>query len=172
MNPTPSTHAAPGMRLLPQPALSVVLLITWNLAQPAISAGSIVFGALVAWVVPLITARFWPDYPRVKRWWRLFRLLGVVLWDIVVANLTVARQVLGPVKRLDTHFIPYPLALQTDYAITLLAAIITLTPGTVSCLVSDDRKTLHIHVLHAPDPAAVIADIQRRYEAPLKEIFE
>ena len=56
-------------------------------------------------------------------------------------------------------------------AITVLAATITLTPGTVSCDLSEDGHALLVHCLHAPDPAAVLDEIKTRYEARLKEIF-
>lgn len=172
--PTPASGASPAQKrgLLPQPALSLVLFASWLLAQNSISPGAIVMGALLGWVIPIFTARFWPDYPEVKSWFKLFRLMFVVLWDIVVASFQVALQVIGPPKKLKPHFINYPLALETDYAITLLASIISLTPGTVSSLVSNDKKTLIVHALHCPDEAAAIEDIRRRYEAPLKEIFE
>lgn len=168
--PTPANPKRGG--LLPQPALSVVLFASWNLAQNYISPGTLIMGALLGWVIPLMTHRFWPDYPQVKSYLRLMRLLGVVLWDIVVANITVARQVLGPIRKLEPRFIGYPLAVNTDYAITLLASIVTLTPGTVSAFVSNDHTILWIHSLHAPDEQAVIDDIRRRYENPIKEIFE
>jgi len=158
--------------LLPQPALSIVLLISWNLAQNAISPGSLILGALLGWSIPLFTAKFWPDYPKTKNYFKLFKLMFIVLWDIMVASIQVARQVLGSPKKLQPHFINYPLELKTDYAITMLASIISLTPGTVSSLISDDKTILVVHALHCPDVAAAIDDIRRRYEAPLKEIFE
>ncbi|TVP55306.1 MAG: cation:proton antiporter, partial [Halomonadaceae bacterium] len=65
-----------------------------------------------------------------------------------------------------------PLALTDEFAITMLASTISLTPGTVSAGLSPDRQTLLIHALHEPDPAALIAHIRSRYETPLKEILE
>ena len=49
---------------------------------------------------------------------------------------------------------------------------ITLTPGTVSCDLSRDGRSLLVHCLHAPDPDAVLSEIKTRYESRLKEIFE
>jgi multicomponent K+:H+ antiporter subunit E len=53
----------------------------------------------------------------------------------------------------------------------VFASIITMTPGTLSCEVSDDRRWLLVHAFHADDAAAVAAEVKSRYEAPLKEIF-
>ena len=52
-----------------------------------------------------------------------------------------------------------------------MTSMITLTPGTVSAALSDDRKFLLVHVLHLEDPQDLIDTIKRRYEAPLMEIF-
>jgi multicomponent K+:H+ antiporter subunit E len=170
--PAPKAASRRPLRLLPQPMLSFVLFLSWNLAQNDISPGSLIMGAVLGWAIPLFTARFWPDYPHVRSYVKLFRLMFLVLWDIVMASLLVARQVLGPTKKLQPRFVHIPLELETDYAITLLASIISLTPGTVSSIVSSDKKTLVVHALHCPDEADAIAGMKRRYEAPLKEIFE
>ena len=64
-----------------------------------------------------------------------------------------------------------PLELTHPTAITLLATIITTTPGTVSCVVDEERREILVHALDCDDPAALAAQIKQRYEAPLREIF-
>ena len=91
--------------------------------------------------------------------------------DIVVANIQVARQVLGPLERIRPGFVEVPLDLEDAFVATLLAGIVTLTPGTVSIEVDMERKLLNVHALDVPDAAALIAEIKTRYEVPLKEIF-
>ena len=95
----------------------------------------------------------------------------IVLWDIVVANVVVARLVLGPPGRLRPVYVEVPLELEQPLAIALLGSIITMTPGTVSSDLSDDRRRLLVHVLDTGDPQALVANIKARYERPLKEIF-
>jgi multicomponent K+:H+ antiporter subunit E len=101
----------------------------------------------------------------------MLRLGLRVLWDIVLSNLEVARRVLGPEARLRPGFVWVPLAVRNPYAITTLAAIITLTPGTVSAELSADRRYLLVHALHLEDPEALVRAIKARYEAALLEIF-
>ena len=91
--------------------------------------------------------------------------------DIVRCNITVARQVLGPQERLRPGFIWVPLDIANIHGIAVLTSIITLTPGTVSASLSDDRRHLLVHVLHLEDPEALVQEIKARYEAPLMEIF-
>jgi multicomponent K+:H+ antiporter subunit E len=62
--------------------------------------------------------------------------------------------------------------LRHDLAISLLANIICLTPGTVSARLSEDQRFLLVHALDCEDPQALIATIKTRFEAPLKEMFE
>ena len=112
------------------------------------------------------------NVPRIRNLPRLLGFVVVVLYDIVVANVSVAIKVLGPLRSIRPGFVELPLELEDDFAIALLASTISLTPGTVSADVSPDRRTLLIHGLDVDDAAALVAEIKQRYERPLKEIFE
>lgn len=160
------------MRLLPHPVLSLALAGIWLLLVNSLAPGQIVLGALLAWAIPLFTRAFWPDPVRIHKPFTLLRFTAVVVWDIVIANLHVARLILGRPAQLRPAFVAMPLALNSDLAISILANTICLTPGTVSALLAPDRKTLLIHALDVDDSAALIATIQARYETPLKEVFE
>lgn len=91
-------------------------------------------------------------------------LFAEFLIQLVSGALSVARR--GISSRLDLHpaIIDYPLTVHSDAQITLLANLITLTPGTLSVDVSDDRKFLRIHVLDAPDDESVIGAIAAGFE--------
>ena len=158
-------------RLLPHPIHSSLLLLVWLLAFNSVAPGVVLLGVAVAVALPLATRGFWPEAPQTVRLRAVPRLLLVVLWDIVVANLRVALLILGPQDRLRPRFLEVPLALETPFAITALAGIITLTPGTVSANLSGDRRTLLVHALSETDPETAVATIKQRYERPLQEIF-
>ena len=159
-------------RLLPHPILSLMLVVIWLLLANQMSPGQVLLGALLGWMIPLYTARFWPDEVNIRRPLVLLRFLGVLLYDILVANFSVARLILGHADRIEPAFIEMRLELRTEVAISLLANTISLTPGTVSTFLSADHRTLVIHGLHTKDPAAVIDAIRKRYEQPIKEVFE
>ena len=95
----------------------------------------------------------------------------MLLWDIIVSNVEVAIQVVGPLRKLQPGFIVIPLDTSEPLPITLLASSISLTPGTVSVEVAEDRSHLYVHVLNLADEAKTIATIKQRYEKPLKEMF-
>ena len=98
------------------------------------------------------------------RAWRWIALLGFLLKEIVVSALGVAWLVVQPRLRLRPAFIEYPLTVTTDVQITLLANMITLTPGTLSVDVSDDRRTLLIHALDVADLEVLIGRIAAGFE--------
>jgi multicomponent K+:H+ antiporter subunit E len=159
-------------RLLPHPLLSVLLFFTWFLLVNDIKVGSAVFAAFLAVVIPLMTAAWWPGRPRIASFPRLAAYTLLVLWDILVANVQVARIILFmPRDRIQSRWIPIPIDLTSPEAITLLAGTITMTPGTLTADMSSCGRVLLIHSLHAPDPDAIRDDIKTRYEARLKRIF-
>jgi multicomponent K+:H+ antiporter subunit E len=170
-------HAAPkrslAKRILPHPLLTVTLTIVWLLLVNEFSIGALVLGLILGLIVPIATAPFWPQRPSVRNPVAIVEYGAVVLWDIVLANIDVAKLILF--KRndeLSPRFISIPLELTSPEAITVLAGTITMTPGTVSADVAADGRSLLVHCLHAPDGEAVVAEIKARYEGRLKEIFE
>ena len=159
-------------RLLPQPLISAGLFVTWVLLYGSVSPVVLVGALLLAVGLPLLTNAFWPEYPHAIRVRPLLRLSLTVVYDIIVANLRMVTLILGPQRRLNPHFIVVPVTLQDPLAITLLASIISLTPGTVSANLSGDRRSLLVHDLNTDDPEAAARRITSRYELPLREIFE
>ena len=159
-------------RLLPHPVLSLCLLLGWVLLVNDFSFGHWLLAAFLAVAIPLLCRDMLLTPLRIRRPGLLLRFIGLVLYDIVMANLQVARLVLGPTRKLRPAFVEVPLELREDLPITILASVITLTPGTVSADLSADRRSLLVHGLDVPDPQALVADIKTRYEAPLKEVFE
>lgn len=160
-------------RILPHPVLSLVLVGTWLLLVNSVSLNSILWAALMAVLIPLFTRAYWPGMPRFRHPMKVLAYGLLVLKDIVKANTDVALIVLfKPIADLRPAWISVPLDLRTPEAIAALASTITLTPGTVSCDLSSDGRSILVHCLHAPDPESVVADIKARYESRLKEIFE
>jgi len=158
-------------KLLPHPLLSICLALVWLLLVNDVSVGHALLGALLGWLIPLLTQVFWINPPRIHKPFTLCLFLLKVLGDIVLANLQVAKLILGPSTKLRPAFIEIPVLLEDELALTMLASIISLTPGTVSADLSDDRKMLLVHCLDVGDEAAMVAEIKRRYEAPLLEVF-
>lgn len=159
-------------RLLPHPLLAPILAVVWLLLNNTLAFGHVVLGLLLGWLIPMFALSFWSERVRIYRPLVLAGFLGRVVIDILLANMTVARLVLGPPRKLRPKFLQVPLDLTHELAVSMLANTICLTPGTLSARLSPDRKFLLVHALDAADPAEIVASIKSRYEKPLKEIFE
>lgn len=157
---------------VPRPLFSGFLLLLWLLLMNSVAPGHILLGVALGLVIPFITHDFWPEEARVTRVAPLIKYLAVFLLDILWSNLIVARRILGPSQQLNPGFFLFPLELDDDFAITVLASTISLTPGTVTTHYDAERRTLLIHALHLDNEADAIASIKQRYETPLKEIFQ
>lgn len=158
-------------RLFPHPGLTVLLVAMWMVMVNDLTFGTLFLALVVGVAVPIFTAPWWPGRPR-SRYLPAIGYVAIVLWDIVVANFEVAAIILfKPNRDLKPAWLAVPLELTSPEAITVFAATISLTPGTVSSDVSACGNYLLVHALHAPDPAAAVAKVKSRYEARLKEVF-
>jgi len=158
-------------RLLPFPSISAALALAWLMLN-GLSAGHGALALVLAVAIPRAAAPFLAGLPRMRAPRRIAGLLARVTWDIVLANLAVARLILGPPARLRPAFIEVPLELAHPHAVALLATICTMTPGTVSVALAPDARALLLHVLDVEDPARLVHTIKTRYERPLQEILE
>ena len=116
---------------LPHPILSFMLVIIWLLLNNTVAAGHIVLGIVLAILIPWFTSSFWQRRVYIGSFFTLFKFVIIVAYDIIVANLTVARQVMDSNDKLKPKFFNLPLDIKHPLAISTLASTISLTPGTV-----------------------------------------
>lgn len=161
----------PPRRWLPAPLTSAVLFVAWLLLNGTVDPAHLLLAAVLAVALPLLLARLRPDPPQPHSWRTVLRLTAIVLWDVLVSAVQVARAVLGPQANLKPGFVWVPLALTNPHGIAVLGAIITMTPGTLTADLAPDRRHLLVHALDVGDEAALIRSIKERYEQPLLEIF-
>ncbi|HPF27003.1 MAG TPA: Na+/H+ antiporter subunit E [Steroidobacteraceae bacterium] len=156
---------------LPTPYMSLVILVFWLLLNSTVAPAQVLLGALLAVILPLSLRAFWPPAGRIGSPAVIAVLVARVLLDIVVASIDVARRILGPERELEPRFIWVPIDLANPLAVEALAGIVTLTPGTLTADVTEDRRYLLVHAFDVDDEQAVIALIRERYEEPLRLIF-
>jgi multicomponent K+:H+ antiporter subunit E len=160
-------------RILPHPLLTLLLTGVWQMLVNTVTVGTLILGLIFGILIPILTSAYWPNRPKLRRPLKVIAYVMIVLWDICVANLVVARTILfRRNSELRSNWVTIPLDLNSPEAITVLAGTITMTPGTVSSDISACGRALLVHCLDAPDPDAVREEIKYRYERRLKEIFE
>jgi multicomponent K+:H+ antiporter subunit E len=138
--------------------------VVWLLLTHQFTVGNILLAAILAWLIPLGVSRIRTATTPVKKPLKLIAFFGVLLGDIVVSNIVVAKQVLGVPERLQPGFVAIPLDLKEALPITILASTISLTPGTVSIEITKDRKTLYVHALHVESEtkSSIVSNIDMR----------
>lgn len=159
-------------KLLPHPILSLSIAIIWMLLNNSFEFGHILLGAIVGFLIPYLTQSFWLEGVSIKRHLVFAKFLLVVLWDMLIANMVVARLIIDRNDKLMPGFMEIELDIKHPLGISILANTISLTPGTVSCDLNRDRDKLLVHALHVLDPKQGAMEIKLRYEKPLKEIFD
>lgn len=161
-------------RLLPNPVLSLALLVLWLLLARSLNAGAMVLGTALALIVPVATRRLRASATPISRPLVVLRYVVRVAIDVVRANRDVA---VGVVRwrwtRPRSAFVVIPLDLRHPVGLAVLAMVTTVVPGTVWSELAADRTALLLSVWDVgDDEAAFIADFRARYEQPLREIFE
>ena len=152
------------------PVLSLLLGVSWLALSHSLALVHVLSAVLIGLIIPRLVGGFLKPGDRLH-WPSVIALAGVVLWDIVVSNITVARLVLGSMDKPVPLWIPVPLATRNERVNALFASIITTTPGTVSCVVDEVARCIWVHALNADDGPAMVADMKTRYEAPLMAVF-
>jgi len=157
----------------PYPLLSLSLLVLWLLINQSLSPGHIVLGTMLGIAFAWVMVNLQPDKTRLKTFGRIAVLTCHVAVDVVRSNIAVMSVILRTGTRpVNSGFVAIDISLRDENALALLACILTATPGTA--WLEFDRQTgvLLIHVLDLENGQNWIDLIKRRYEAPLKEIFE
>jgi multicomponent K+:H+ antiporter subunit E len=159
-------------KIIPHPILTISLIIVWLLLNNTIAAGHIVLGTILAILIPWFSASFWEEKVCAKNPIVFLKFVAVVMYDIIIANITVAKQVLGSNNELKPTLFNLPITIEHPLGISILASTISLTPGTVSCDLSEDKTYLVIHGLSVENVEEEVETILNRYEKPLLEVFK
>ena len=152
--------------------INVLLALAWVFVTGGFSFLNGVFGFVLGLVALSLIREQIGTIGYVRRVRRLISLAALFLYELMKSAMRVFRLVLTPdLTKLEPGFIAYPLTVDRDFEISLLANLITLTPGTLSVDVSDHRRTLYIHAIHVPDPDALREDIATGFERRIMEAF-
>lgn len=160
-------------RFLPYPILSIALLMMWLVLHGSAEPATLIGGVVLALAAPLTLSALEMPTLKLRRPGAIVKLIGVVLTDIVRSNVAVARIIYGRKRKSKlSTFIVIPLDMRNRYGLTMLATIITCTPGTLWVQYDSRSGRLLMHILDMVDPETWPGLIKGRYERLLMEIFE
>ncbi len=141
-------------------AWNLLLALVWVLLTGSFTGGNFLVGFVFGYLILAFAGRGGRPARYVRKVPQVLKFALFFLVDLVKANLRVAYDVVTPTHRMRPAVIGIPLALESDGAITLLANLITVTPGTLALDISPDRRTLYIHAMYMDDEANLRAEIK------------
>jgi multicomponent Na+:H+ antiporter subunit E len=156
------------------PAMTIVLLaLIWAAVTGTFSGLNLLLGAAIGALAVLLLRRNLAQPRRLRQLRNIVSLAVLFFYELGASAVRVAIVVLTPdiKSALKPAIIAFPLTVTSDAEITLLANLITLTPGTLSVDVSEDRRLLYVHALNFGSREALIADIAGGFEAKVKEVY-
>ncbi|MEK4301768.1 Na+/H+ antiporter subunit E [Oceanobacillus sp. FSL W8-0428] len=150
--------------------INVLLAILWMFLQNEYTFVSFLFGYLIGILILFVIRRFLKFDFYLKKIWAIIKLIYLFMIELIKANIDVVKVVLKPKQDHQPGIVAVRTSLESDFEISMLAALITLTPGTISMDFSDDSKTIYVHSIDVPDKEAMIKDIQDSFEKAIMEV--
>ncbi|MEX0684590.1 MAG: Na+/H+ antiporter subunit E [Balneolales bacterium] len=151
--------------------INIMLAFIWATVTGSFSAGNLVIGFGLGYLILLMVQ---PVYKSnyAANFWRAIYLFIYFLKELVLSSIRVAIDVMRPGFNMKSGVVSIPLDAKTDLEITMLANMITLTPGTLTLDVSDDRTKLYIHAMYIDtDVEAVRRDVKNGMEKRILRVL-
>lgn len=152
--------------------INILLSVAWGAMTGSFSPINLLFGFVLGAAALYMIREQIGTGGYFVRSGRVLILVWTFFYELILSAVRVAKIVCTPdIRSLQPGIIAYPLTVDRDFEITLLANLITLTPGTLTVDVSEDRKMLYVHCIDVPDPEETIADIRDAFERKILEAF-
>jgi len=152
--------------------LNLLLAFSWCALFDTFDLAHLTGGFVVSFAALSVSS---PMFGQTTYFWRGLRMtqLGVYfLWELAASSLQVAWDVITPVHRSHPAIIAVPLDIEDPTQITVLANLISLTPGSLSLDVSPDRSTLYVHDMFVDDPEVTRQRIKTGFERRVQEAMQ
>lgn len=151
--------------------LNIALALAWAALTGNFNPANLITGFALGYGALFVLRRALVPSNYFLKVWQVIGFTFFFLWELIVANLRVAYDVLTTRHHMKPRVIGIPLDAQTDTEITALAYFISLTPGTLTLDISTDRSTMFIHAMYAPDADALRREIKQGVERRLLRLM-
>lgn len=152
--------------------IHILLAIIWAAVTGSFTLANLLFGLVLATGALYVIREQVGSLGYFARARRVVSLGLLFIYELALSAWRVAVLVLTPNMDLKPGIFAYPLTVERDFEIALLANLITLTPGTLSVDVSEDRSTLYVHCIDCSDIEATKKDIADGFERKIIEAFQ
>lgn len=151
--------------------INVLLSLAWCAAFGTFTLSNLIIGFVVGSAALWLTKPLYGDTGYFRHSFKFARLAALFGFELLVSSLRVAWDVLTPRNRSRPGIIAVPMDAKSDLELTLLANLISLTPGTLSLDVSEDRRVLYVHAMFVDSREGVVNDIKSGMEKSLLEVM-
>lgn len=157
--------------MIKQLLMNVLLALAWVALTGTFTFANFVFGFGLSFIIMLINSRNPKSRQYFTRVPKVVAFIFFFLYELLKANLQVAYDVITPKFYMRPGIVAIPLSAKTNLEITLLANLISLTPGTLSIDVSEDKEVLYVHAMFIKDKAEFVAAVKNGFEKRLLDIM-
>jgi multicomponent Na+:H+ antiporter subunit E len=151
--------------------MNLLLSFIWVALSGSLYYTNFLFGFMIGFFILWIMNREETDRRYFNRVPKTIGFVFFFLYEMIVANIQVAYDVITPKYFFKPGIVRYPLDASTDIEINLLSTMISMTPGTLILDISEDKKSLYIHVMYLKDKETFIAQLKNGFEKKLLEIL-
>lgn len=149
--------------------MNLLLSFIWVALTGSMYYTNFVFGFMIGFGILWIMNRNDTDRRYFNKVPRIISFIFYFLYEMIKANVQVAYDVMTPKYFMRPGIVKYPLNAKTEMEINLLSTMISLTPGTLILDISEDKKTMYIHVMYLQDPEKFVKDTKSGLERRLLE---
>jgi multicomponent Na+:H+ antiporter subunit E len=150
---------------------NLALALVWAMALGELTLANLAVGYALGFAILAAVGRALGSSRYFEKTLRLLEFAGFFAGQLVLSSLRVAADVVTPRHRARPAILAVPLDARSDAEITLLANLVSLTPGSLSLDVSPDRSTLYVHVMFADDLEEARRDIKQGFERRILELL-
>lgn len=150
--------------------LNFLIAVIWMFLNNNWSASGLIVGYMIGLALIGLFGRFWPQGFYMRKVWAMIKLLALFIKELFKSSFVVIGQVLSPKLNIRPGIFAYKTELTGDWEVTILANLITLTPGTLTLDVSREGSTLYIHAMDIDDVDRLCSDIRSTFEKAILEV--
>lgn len=150
---------------------NTLLALVWAALTGIFTPANFLAGFVLGFIMLSVAQSVFGNRSYAWRGYKLVTFLLYFLWELMRANIRIARDIITPKHYMTPGLIRFPLDAKSDIEITLLASIVSLTPGTLCIDVSADKKTMYIHAMYVSNADDFRREIKEGFERRLLEVL-
>lgn len=150
--------------------VNMIIAVMWMFLNEAYTIQSFVTGYILGILLLLLLNRYVPGRFYLDRLFKIMQLIVLFIKELILSNIDIVKLVYTPKLKTEPGIFALPLQVKSEWEITLLANLITLTPGTLTVAVSDNQTYLYIHAMDIDNIEDSIHSIKNTFEKAIMEV--